>query len=128
MHSGPYQRFKGFTLVEVMVTAAVLSLGMVMIFQAFFSSLYGLRYLLNRLDVSVEMTNRIWEAQDSMRRTGSMQSAGGIIKGRGSDSYTWVIDPLPLDNAYGFYAASIMFSWKEHNRQVTLSRGFFINR
>ncbi len=119
---------KGFTLVEIMITTAILAAGMVLIFQAFLAALNSSTYIVNHLDASLEMTNKIWEMQDLLRQSGSIRSLSGEIKNDNPVTFQWRIGSNTLNNALGFYADTITLSWEERNRQVTVSRGFYISK
>ena len=67
---------KGFTLIEVMVTTAVLSLSMVLIYQAFFISLDSFNYCADYLDVVSWADEKLWQAQDSVTHNGTLNPIG----------------------------------------------------
>ncbi len=60
----------GFTLVEIMVTAAVLSLAAVLIYQTFFPILDTFNYCADYLALAPLLDEKIWQAQDYLRRLG----------------------------------------------------------
>ena len=66
----------GFTLVEVMVATAVLALGSVMIFEAFFRSADANDFSRSYLSMIPQMEEKMWRAQDSIRIFGE---AGPIL-------------------------------------------------
>ena len=55
----------GFTLIEVMVAVAVLSFGLVMVYQAFFVVLDSFNYSADYLEIAGWMDEKIWQAQRS---------------------------------------------------------------
>lgn len=109
---------KGFTLVEVMVAAAVLALGVVMIYEAYFISLDTFNYWYNYLNVSCWLDNKIWEAQDRIRRLGALsagESAGDFT--RLGKTYNWAVSSDSIDADSGLYEVTLCLSWKEGKRQ-----------
>ena len=75
---------KGFTLFEVIVTTAVLSLGALFIYEAFFDSLDLFNYCSNHLRAISWADEKIWQTQDSLGRLGPeahIQTAGEFVEG-----------------------------------------------
>ena len=114
---------------EVMVTTAVLALGMVMVFHSFFISLDNSVYLLNRLNASLNISNKIWESQDSLRRSTNLYSMPGSSGGVPSPkAYSCVAYPNVLNSEYGLYELKVTCSWQENARTVSLSRSAYVVR
>ena len=55
---------RGFTFFEIMVTVAILSFGIVMVFQAFLTSLNAFSYYMTHLQVQCLADEKIWEVSD----------------------------------------------------------------
>jgi hypothetical protein len=120
---------KGFMLVEVMVATAILSFGLVMIFHSFFISLDSSTYLVNHLNASLAMTNKIWQVQDLLRRSESLSHETGMENDiTGQKTYKYIVQPTVLDSAYGFYKVDTVFSWTENNKEVRLTRTAYVNK
>ena len=66
---GPLTAKKGFTLVEVMVATAVLSLGIVLLYEAFFKITDAFGYYNHYLSVSPFAREKIWAAQDAFSKS-----------------------------------------------------------
>ncbi|MFH0738721.1 MAG: prepilin-type N-terminal cleavage/methylation domain-containing protein [Candidatus Omnitrophota bacterium] len=114
---------KGFTLVEVMVTAAVLSLGATLLYQAFFTSLNIFEYCVDYLRVSSLVDEKIWEAQDELRRRGpsaGIDSSGEFVnKAR---NFPWNLNYGAIDEKNGLYRIDFNLSWKSVGRDNALLR------
>lgn len=117
---------KGFTLIEVMAATAVLSLGLVLIFEAFFSSLDAFDYYTNYFQAAAFAEEKIWEAQDNLKRFGSlaqMQTEGDIEK-KGK-KLSWSLISIPIGAEGKLYKINLLFSWKQGKRSSKLVRHAF---
>jgi prepilin-type N-terminal cleavage/methylation domain-containing protein len=114
---------KGFTLIEIMVATAVLSLGLVLIFEAFFSSLDAFDYYVNYLNANNFVEEKIWEAQDSIKRFGSLvniQTNGEIeVKNK---KISWFLISSPLGAEARLFKINLEFSWKQGKRRPKINR------
>lgn len=114
-----------------MITSAILSLGVVMVFHSFFISLNNSNYLLNRLDASLKLSNKIWESQDLLRRSASIYDATDhqeAVLDKREKEYKCLIYPAALSAEYGFYDLKVTASWVENNKEVKLSRSAYVGR
>ena len=92
---------KGFTLLEVMVASAVLSLGIVLIFQSFFSVLRSHDYCSRYFASSAFAHEKLWQAADSVRRDGILpaETSGEFV--RGDRAFGWdLAQEAAGDNLY----------------------------
>jgi prepilin-type N-terminal cleavage/methylation domain-containing protein len=121
---------KGFTLVEVMVTVAVLSFGLAMIYRAFFSSLDALMFISQRFLVNLEINNRLWEAEDSFNR--AFDEAAAL-----SDSGKTIINNVPfgwktsgtlIDGTTNLHKVEVDITWPEKNRKIVSKRFAYVGK
>lgn len=108
---------QGFTLVEVMVTAAVLAAGAVLIYETYFTLLDTFDYCYNYLNIAPWMDEKIWQAQDSLRILGPE----AVIAAEGNESIDsktcdWSLSYGPV----GGNAARVLYTV---NLSVFLERG-----
>lgn len=118
---------KGFTLVEIMATTAILSLGLVMIYQAFFVSLDTFDYYLNHLNAQLWLDEMIWQAQDNFTQYGFFspgQTSGEFIIG--NKSFNWNMDYDSI-KPQELYKVSLGASWRQGSRIINLSRAAYIS-
>jgi prepilin-type N-terminal cleavage/methylation domain-containing protein len=117
---------RGFTLLEVMVATAVLSLGIVFIYQAFFISLNSFEYYNNYLKVSSWLNEKIWEAQDNLFRLGSLAQiySSGSLK-VDNNNFVWNLSYGLIDEAENLYQIDLALSWQEGKRRVNLTRNAY---
>ena len=73
-----------------MVTIAVLSLSIVLIYQSFFTSLDSLNYCATYLDIGNWANEKIWQTQDDLKRLGLLASieTAGSFSNRNRD-FSW---------------------------------------
>jgi prepilin-type N-terminal cleavage/methylation domain-containing protein len=117
---------RAFTLIEVMVAVAVLSFGLVLVYQAFFVVLNTFNYGANYLEVSPWMDEKIWKAQDSIMRKGLLEdnSAEGEVTLR-NKKFTWSLQNSPLAGANNLTSLKLEVFWKEGKRAVQVSRSCY---
>lgn len=118
---------QGFTLVEIMVATAILSLGLVMIYQAFFISLDTFNYYLNHLNAQLWLDEKVWQIQDNFRRYESfspIQTSGEfIIRDK---NFLWNLD-YGLIEPEELYRVSLKVSWQQSTRRVNLLRTAYVS-
>src|SRR3989338_6269800 len=120
-----YRFCSGFTLVEVMVATAVLSLGIVLLYEAFFKITDAFGYYNHYISVSPFAREKIWAAQDAFSKSGDQASveASGKLAQRGQD-FTWNVSYSLLDEAPNslLYKIDLVIVWKEGLRNGKLLR------
>lgn len=109
---------------EVMVAAAVLALGAVLVYQAFFISLDSFDYYAQYLAVSGWMNEMTWRAQDSVSRLGSPSSLGngGEFNAANGKLFRWALSSEKLDAMSGLFQIELELSWQEGKRDNRLAR------
>lgn len=115
---------KGFTLMEVMVATAVLLLGIVFIYEAFFKSLSCISYCSNYLNVMTWADEKIWDAQNRLNQLGpqALVAGQGIFTRRNKD-FSWDLSYGAIDE--NLYKIELALYWQEDRRDVRLTRGAY---
>lgn len=125
IHSHKPHRRAGFTLVEVMVAAAVLSLGAVLIYEAFFISLDTLNHCSNYLNAITYIDEKLWQIQDSLIRYNNLtaQDTSGTITA-GDKDFNWGASYQLIDGSgrANLYKIDLVFFWNEGSKMRRLSR------
>lgn len=90
----------GVVLLEVLLSVILISVGLVVLYQPFLSSLSALDYASCRLDADHWMINRMWEIQGQFARTrslpGPIESEPVALGGR-HGQHRMTLQPLTLD-------------------------------
>jgi prepilin-type N-terminal cleavage/methylation domain-containing protein len=117
---------KGFTLLEVMITAAVLALGATLIYQSFFIAVDSFSYYSTLLKITPFMDEKIWQAQNDLKYSGSKAfiPTGGQLE-IDNKSMDWGLTYNSLDQTDNLYQVDLELSWPQGSRKVRLSRSAY---
>jgi len=121
------RKHKGFTLIEIMVTTAVLAFGIVSIFQALFVVMGAFSYISHYLDVVSVADEKVWQVQDTLMRLGpqaAFQPQGEFDTG--GKIYDWKLSVQRPDPAAGLYRVDLSTQWKEGRRNYRLERSAYV--
>jgi prepilin-type N-terminal cleavage/methylation domain-containing protein len=120
------KRKKGFTLIEVLVTTAVLAFGIVSIFQALFIVMSGFGYISNYLNVVHLADEKLWQVQDALVRMGPAVpfEPQGVFDQAGK-KYDWALSVKLMDPASSLYRIDLSTRWKEGRRESSLERSCY---
>ena len=131
LKTGNERASSGFTLIEVMVTAAVLALGTVFIFESNLMNMnvYG-RYV-NRLAIQNWADQKIWQAKEALLAD-DFATAGktsGDMEGK-VKTYHWELETSEnASNVIGtnsLYEIKLNISWPENGQAVQVTRNSFV--
>ncbi len=112
----------GFTLFEIMVSVAILSIGLVVILEALLVCLNIFGYSLNYLNAQCWMNEKMWRMEDYLARTEGEEA--GVTTGKfrsGNKKIAWTMSITPIIEG-SLYELSLVCSWKEGSRSITVSR------
>lgn len=114
----------GFTLVEAMITTAILSLGIVLIYEAFFISLDSFNYCSNYLNIVSWADEKVWQTQNSLNHYGVERAIGtqGVFK-RANKKFNWNLSFYLID--VDLYRIDLDIFWQEGKRKSKLSRSAY---
>ena len=113
----------GFSFFEVMITVAILSFGLVVISQAFLTSLNAFSYYSTHLKAQCWANEKIWEVSDNLVHGGfsdDQETSGNFVMG--SKDITWGIEIKPIDEKEKFFQLGLTLSWQEGKRKVKVQR------
>jgi len=118
---------KGFTLIEVLVTTAVLSFGMVSIFQALFIIMSAFSYISHYLNVVPIADEKVWQVQNAVRCDGpqAVFDKRGIFDA-GGKKYDWTLSAVLADKDAMLYKIDLVTSWSEGRRNNRLARSAYV--
>lgn len=118
-----------FSLIEAMLAVVILSVGMIVIYEAFFSSLNAFTYSSRRLNVLSWMNEKIWQTQDELVQTGELKtgkSIGSFVdKNRNFD---WKMSISSIGQNRDSYLCKLVLTvfWKEPHKKVSLSQVAYV--
>lgn len=119
---------RGFTLIEVMVAATVLSLGTVLIHEIFFRSLELANYSYNYLNFAPWLDERLWQAQNSLSKLGKLdpKETKGKIRGQSKDcEWSVLYNLINSSLSQQLYKVDIVAFWQEGQKKVKFQRTAF---
>ncbi|MFH1412119.1 MAG: prepilin-type N-terminal cleavage/methylation domain-containing protein [Candidatus Omnitrophota bacterium] len=119
----------GFNLYELMVAVAILSLGLVVIYESFLTvanATTGLPYYLKTQFVMDEM---IWEQETLLRENGYLfpENVEGSLT-LNNKELRWVRGIKLLDSSQGLYSVSMIFDWTASGKSLRNSRTVYVRR
>ncbi|MCU0651246.1 MAG: prepilin-type N-terminal cleavage/methylation domain-containing protein [Candidatus Omnitrophica bacterium] len=127
MMSSTGNKKKGFTLIEVLVTTAVLAFGIVSVFQALFIVMSGLNYISSYLNIVPAVDEKLWEVNDAIRRIGP---GAGIARQGVFDTadgkYDWAVSVNPADTSADLYKVDLLTTWTKAGRSSRISRCAYV--
>lgn len=123
---------KGFTLIEVMVATAILSMGVLMVYESLMISLDAHGYCFHYLNVAPLMDEKIWDVQDKLSRFGEPYSGdtSGTWSVKGKDiawglKYSSIQKNIQAEYREHLYQIMLDLSWQEGRRSANLSRAAY---
>jgi prepilin-type N-terminal cleavage/methylation domain-containing protein len=116
---------EGFTLIEVMVAVAVLSFGIVMLYQSFFISSDAVQYASDRLNLQIWMDTKLRQESDALMRAKTLPSAEeGNFKLNNRD-FLWRKTAQLIDT--DLYEVQLTSLWKESGKERTLTYATYLS-
>jgi prepilin-type N-terminal cleavage/methylation domain-containing protein len=117
---------KGFTLLEVMVAAAVLSLGIVFIFESFLSISNTSDYCVSYITSSAFAHEKLWEAAENVRREGTLPAevSGEFIRSGKKFDWDLLMESAGMDTVY---RVSLQLQWSSGKKHHEVKRSEYVS-
>ncbi len=117
----------GFTLVEVMVATAILSFGLVLIYQAFFTSIDAFDRHLNQLNAQIWLDEKFWQLQDDFRinKVFKPTKVSGVFLAK-NKTFSWDMDYSTI-MANELYMVNLNISWRQGQRNINMPRVLYVS-
>jgi hypothetical protein len=116
----------GFTLVEIILSVAILSCGLMVIDQSLLLSLTRLNHVYQRFESNRLLANKIWEVRDDIMQKGKKLSGeAGILMGMAEAlDYEMHVSSLTPDEVLRQIELKVF--WKEGAGTKSLERSFYV--
>jgi prepilin-type N-terminal cleavage/methylation domain-containing protein len=119
------RRNKGFSLLELVVTVGILSVGIIIVVESF---IFSARTAV----LSCDMIRAIFLAEDKIQELQFKERqhllSSGLKENQGrSDKFDWAYRLIPLADV-GLYSASVPISWQGMRRKEKLAFGTYLRQ
>lgn len=106
---------RSFSLIEAMVAVAILSFGVVLLYQSFLINTGSVASVSNGLSAGLWAQEKLWQEEDSFHRLKVVidPQETGQLNMNGRDFF-WEKSAIALDE--GLYALTLTLSWRESTR------------
>lgn len=118
---------RAFTFIEVMAAVAVLALGVVFIYEAFFVMLDAFSGCRDYLTLGFWAEERLWAARDSLCRSGplGLGHQQGFLRQAGRD-VKWHLSYHLISTGPDLYRVSLDLDWRGRKKQEELARAAYV--
>ncbi len=121
---------RGITFIEVMVTAVILSAGLVAIYRSFFIGLDYLQHLSCRLYALNLIESKIASAEQNFRSLKDFDigplTDSAVINNRPVE-FRFDVDLEPVGNLLSVFKLDLALSWEERGRTITIVRSAYFS-
>ena len=116
----------GFTLIEVMLSVVLLSVGLVAINQALLKSLSTLAYLQTRGQANSITQNKIWEIQSAAwnQNEAPSRKEDGVLLGT-HQAFNYKLQSVTVRGSELLYEIRLAVRWLESGKELGLQRSFY---
>lgn len=129
LHIPAYRMRSSFTLLELIVTVAILSVGIVFIYEGFFTALGASVYCQDYLDVQMWIDQQLWSIQDNVFRYNIVfaQGASGDFTLRGR-RFHWDMEYALVEGTEraNLYEVMVRVNWRQGQRDISVSRSTYV--
>jgi prepilin-type N-terminal cleavage/methylation domain-containing protein len=125
-HNPKHKAHSGFTLIEILITVAILAFGLVAIYEGLFIAMDTFGLYLHYMETPAWMNEQLWAAQDKLISTQALADGeqSGILRRKGK-AYQWTMQTASIDSNNKLYRIHLALSWQEGKRKGRLSRGAY---
>jgi prepilin-type N-terminal cleavage/methylation domain-containing protein len=109
----------GFTLIEVLVSLLILTIGVVFIFEFIFSSAVTLKHIENRVNAYFFMNQQRWTADQLVRGSANLADYGDTVVINGLSCWS----EIDMQKSFGLsdlFGVNIKIGWQEGKKHKSL--------
>ena len=116
----------GFTLIEVMVTVVILSLGTLVIHEGLLRSADVLVHINNKLVAEEWFKDKAWDTEESLffSEEDSGQAASGTFT-EANRNFDWTVEATPVSGGNKLYLINLNLLWHEGYKEVRSNKAFY---
>lgn len=121
------KRDGGFTLIEVLVSVAILAGGLLAVNRVLLSLVGAVNYAEGRITSNTMISNKLWELKDQARRTRKwvkLRDEGKLYEG--VRVYEYEVNSQSLDPGNYLYQIQLKLAWQSANRKHSLDRFAYV--
>lgn len=123
------RKIKSLSFVELMLSVAVLSLGITLVYQGFLTSLGGYNYCIDYLIVQNWLDEKLWEIQDKLSHYKILlteDKEGSFTIGNKRFSWNLSYELIEGMKDMSLYQVVLNISWREGVKKVKTQRASYI--
>ncbi len=123
------RKIKSLSFVELMLSVAVLSLGITLVYQGFLTSLGGYNYCIDYLIVQNWLDEKLWEIQDKLSHYKILlteDKEGSFTIGNKRFSWDLSYELIEGMKDMSLYQVVLNISWREGVKKVKTQRTSYI--
>ena len=130
-HTPQLKSESGFTFIEIMVTLVILSVGIVAIYQALFSSLDHISHLNSRLYANIMLEDRVAKVERILRAYKvlpfELDPQEAVDVGVKTIHFNPEMKISEVGDYIDIFKIDVAYSWEENGRTIRLSRSAYIS-
>lgn len=119
---------KGFTFIEIMVTLAILSAGLVSVYRSLFILLDSIGFVSSRLQAQCLVDNKVWEIENNLKPTLIGAELGKDASLGKLKDFRWQINISPIKGLPGLSNMRVAVLWQEKGRQAEVARDTYLEK
>lgn len=116
---------KGFTLIEIMISVAILAFGVILVYEALLKSLNAFGYYSDYFAVSSWMDEKIWQVQDALKNNGAFSEEAQGVYASNKREFYWNLSFLTLDTSAGLYRIDLRVGGQPGSRRPVFTRSAY---
>ena len=120
----------GFSLIEVLLSVSMLSVGLILVYQPFLRGVSSLGYARDRLEASSLLGGYTWELENEILQQGQLKplSRHLILLGKNKTFDATAVARMVKRETRALYETEIVLSWVHDGRRKSVTRNTYLGR